>query len=568
MSFHINHKKIKRNIDPDEIFLDSENLPNFNTQQFEGRLEKPISKRVLLFVGIFFILIVLIFVSKLVSLQITNGQKFLVKSQNNILKSVPIIAPRGLIYDRNNNLLVWNSWDNDSNTEDNSSIPKRDYIDKPGFSLLLGYTSSPAKDNTGHYWQDTFIGKAGVEAFYNKLLSGTNGVKITETNVKGKIQSQNIVSNPIPGQNLKLTIDTSLETELYKEIKNMAQKSHFVGGAGIIMNIKNGNILALTSYPEYNSNILSDGSNVKQINKYFKDPRKVFLNRAISGLYAPGSIVKPFIGYAALKEKIITPLKKILANGFISIPNPYFPDKKSVFKDHGVFGNINIEKAIAISSDVFFYELGGGYKSQPGLGINKINEYANMFGISQRTGVDLVGEVKGVIPNPTWKAKTFDGARWMLGDTYHSSIGQYGFLVTPIQMVRAVAGIANFGKIPTPHVRMGDDEYFKSEELNVPVNVEDLKVIQSGMHMAVLGGTARLLNLSGMDIAAKTGTAQVGYGNTNTNSWIIGFYPYKNPKYAFAVLMDRGPKEASGNATYVMRYVLQYLKANKPQYLN
>jgi len=566
MSFHLNHKKIKRNIDPDEIFLDSENLPNFNTQQFEGRLEKPISKRVIFFLGIFFIFIASVFVGKLVSLQIINGHKFLVKSQNNILKDVPIIAPRGIIYDKNNTLLSWDSWNNNNHDED-SPIPKRDYLNKPGFSLLLGYTSAPAKDSSGHYWQDTFIGKAGVEAFYNKLLSGTNGVKITESNVRGQIQSQNIISKPIPGQNLKLTIDAPLQEELYKQIEKMAQDSHFVGGAGVIMNVKSGDILALTSYPEYDSNVLSDGKDVKTINQYFHDTRKVFLNRAISGLYAPGSIVKPFIGYAALVENIITPIKKILANGSISIPNPYFPNQKTIFKDHGIFGNINIEKAIAISSDVFFYELGGGYKSQPGLGIDKINKYANMFGISQKTGVDLVGEVNGVIPNPAWKAKTFNGAQWMLGDTYHSSIGQYGFLVTPIQMVRAVAGIANFGKIPAPHVRIGDDNYFESEEVDIPTNVNDMKVIQTGMRMAVLDGTCRLLNLSGLDVAAKSGTAQVGYGNTNTNSWIIGFYPYDNPHYAFAVLMDRGPKEASGNATYVMRYIFQYLQANEPQYL-
>jgi len=168
MTFHINHKKIKRNIDPDEIFLDSENLPNFNIQQFEGRLEKPISKRVILTLSFFFILVILIFVGKLVSLQIVNGAYFFTKSENNILRKEPIIASRGLIYDRNNVLLAWNSWNNSNPNQ--IPTPQRDYYNSPGFGLLLGYVSSPAKDSSGHYWQNTFIGKAGVEGFYNKYF--------------------------------------------------------------------------------------------------------------------------------------------------------------------------------------------------------------------------------------------------------------------------------------------------------------------------------------------------------------------------------------------------------------
>ncbi len=565
MVFHINKKRIRRNIDPDEIFLDSKNLPNFNTQQFEGRLEKPIPKRSVFILGLFFILIVIIFTGKLTVLQIVKGKVYFTKSENNILRKEPIIASRGLIYDRNNVLLVWNSWNKtDLNKK---SIPQRNYYSSPGFGLLLGYISYPAKDSSGHYWRDTFIGRAGVEGYYNKFLSGTNGVKITETNVSGKIQSQNIISKPTPGKNLKLSIDSRIQKEMYKEITLMAEKYNFSGGAGIIMNIKTGGLLAIASYPEYNSNILSSGKNSKIIEKYLSDKRKVFLNRAIAGLYSPGSSIKPFLAYGALAEKVISPFKKILSNGFISIPNPYFPNKKSIFKDHGSFGYVDMEKAIAISSDVYFYEIGGGYKDLKGLGISNINKYVNLFGISQKTGIDLIGERRGVIPNPEWKKLNFNGERWRVGDTYNSSIGQYGFQVTPIQMVRAVAGVADFGSIPIPHVKLNDNKFLKSQETIIPINKDEMKIVQAGMRMAVTMGTARYLNIPGISVAAKSGTAQVGYGNTNTNSWIIGFFPYKNPKYAFAVLMERGPKNVSGNATYVMREVLKYMIANTPEYI-
>ncbi len=346
----------------------------------------------------------------------------------------------------------------------------------------------------------------------------------------------------------------------------MANNVSFSGGAGALMDIKSGELLALTSYPEYNPTILSDGKDKKTINGYFDDKRKVFLNRAVSGLYTPGSIVKPFVGYGALVENVVSPLKQIFANGSISIPNPYFPDKKSVFKDHGTFGYVDIQRAIAVSSDVYFYEIGGGFQDQKGLGIVNIDKYIQMFGIAQKTGVDIGGEKPGTIPTPEWKAKTFNGDIWRIGDTYNTAIGQYGFQVTPLEMARAVAAIANNGTLVTPHLHLGDTS-LESKKTTIPVDVNNMKIIQDAMRHVVTEGTATALNLPGVKVAAKSGTAQVGVGNTNTNSWIVGFFPYDNPKYSFAILMERGPKAASGNATQVMKEVVDYMSVNTPEYL-
>jgi penicillin-binding protein 2 len=565
MNFLIKKRRNKGNLDPDEIFLDSKNLPNFNTQQFEGRLEKTIPKSSIFFLSFFFSFIALVFIGKLTFLQIVHGQDYLIKSENNILKREPIIAPRGLIYDRNEVLLAWNSWDNLD--VDKLSPPQRKYYDLPGFGLLLGYVSPPAKDSAGYYWQDKFIGKDGVERFYNESLSGENGVRITETNVKGEIQSHNVVSKPVPGLNIKLTIDSRIQQKMHDSISMMAKNVGFQGGSGIIMDIKNGELLTLVSYPEYNSNVLSDGKESQVINSYFSDKRKVFLNRAVSGLYTPGSIVKPFVGYGALVENVISPLKQILSNGSISIPNPYFPDQKTVFKDHGVFGLVDMRKAIAVSSGVYFYQIGGGFQDQKGLGILKINDYMNMFKISQKTGIDLIGEKEGIIPNPEWKKKTFPGDIWRVGDTYNSSIGQYGFQVTPIQMTRATAGLASFGLIPVPHLNLEEKDVFEKQKIILPIDLENMKIIHEGMRMAVTEGTTGSLFIPELKVAAKSGTAQVGFGNTNTNSWIIGFFPYENPRYAFTVLLERGPKQASGNSTRVMREVLDYMVLNTPEYL-
>lgn len=565
MSFHINHKRIKKDIDPDEIFLDSKNLPNFNTQQFEGRMVRAIPKSSIYFVSLFFICVAFVFIWKIVGLQIIKGDFFLKKSENNTLMRQPIFADRGLIYDRNGVMLAWNNWPNDDVNKMNS--PSRSYINAPGFGLLLGYVSAPAKDSTGRYWQDNFIGKDGTESFYNSRLTGINGERITETDVLGNIQSENTILPPQKGEDLTLSIDSRIQKKMYQSIANMAESVNFQGGAGVLMNIKNGEILALTSYPEYNSNILSAGSDKEKIGGYFKDKRKVFLNRAVSGLYSPGSIVKPFIGYAALKEEVISPFKTILANGSISIPNPYYPGKESVFKDHGSFGYVDMRKAISVSSDIYFYEVGGGFESQKGLGISNIDKYTKMFGIGEKTGVDLLGEKNGVVPTPEWKIKTFKGDPWRVGDTYNTSIGQYGFQVTPIQMVKAVGGLANMGIFYTPHI-LKDDKSFEEKFIQTEIDSSKMKIIFEGMRMAVTEGTCMALNLQNIEVAAKSGTAQVGLGNTNTNSWIIGFFPYDNPKYAFALVMERGPKAASGNATRVMSEVIDYMKIYTSEYFD
>jgi penicillin-binding protein 2 len=564
MIFKKQYNRRHKDIDPDEIFLDSKNLPNFNQQQFEGRLEKAIPKSSIYFLEIFFVVVALAFIYKVGNLQIRHGEAYFTKSQNNTLSQQPIFADRGLIYDRNGVQLAWNTW----NASDPAkfSPPLRSYITDPGFGLLLGYVSSPAVDSAGHYWQDSFIGRDGVEKSYNTDLTGQNGVHITETDVSGKVQSENVVSEPTPGKNVTLSIDAGIQEQMYKSIVAMAENSSFSGGAGVLMDIKTGELLALTSYPEYNPTILSAGQDKATISQYFSDSRKVFLNRALSGLYTPGSIVKPFIGYGALAENVVSPLKQIFANGSISVPNPYVANKPTIFKDHGSFGFVDMEQAIELSSDVYFYEIGGGYQGQPGLGIANIDTYMKDFGIGQKTGIDLGGEKDGIIPSPAWKAKTFNNEPWRLGDTYNTSIGQYGFQVTPIQMVRAVAGIANDGVMPTPHIRL-DDTTMNAKTTVIPVNTTDMQVIKEGMRMVVTGGTGRALNLPSVAVAAKSGTAQVGLGNTNTNSWIVGFFPYDNPKYAFAVLMERGPKAASGNATQVMSEVINYMSVYKSSYL-
>jgi penicillin-binding protein 2 len=565
----IKKNKIKNGnsfVEPDEIFLDSKNLQNFDRQQFEGRIEKPIPKKTMLILGILFLFITGIFGARLVYLQIEKGDMYLKRSQNNILEKTIIFTGRGIIYDRNKVELVWNKKDagTDSTEGSSASVPIRSYL-SPGFSHLLGYVSYPTQDKTGNFWQGDFIGKDGLEKEYDDTLKGENGSKIIETDALGKIYSENIVNAPKQGTDLVTTIDSRIQKELFTLIQNLSESRTFTGGAGVIMNAQNGEIITSTSFPEYNSEVLSLGKDVSTINSYLTDKRKVFLDRDISGLYTPGSIVKPFFALGALNENVIDPNTKILSTGSISIPNPYFPDQKTVFKDWRVNGWVNMMQAIAVSCDVYFYEIGGGYQGQKGLGIANLEKYGKLFGFGDPTGVDLPGEKQGTIPSPEWKALNFKGDPWRIGDTYHTAIGQYGFQVTPMEMARATAAIANDGKLLTPHLVLGDTT--KENQVTV-VNLKKdyFNTVQEGMREAVSTGTAVGLNVPYVQVAAKTGTAQLGVAKNKVNSWVIGFFPYQNPKYAFAIMMEAGPNTNSVGASSVMRQLLDWMSVNTPEY--
>lgn len=562
-------------VEPDEIFLDSKNLPNFDLQQFEGRIEKTISKNTIWAMSFLFGLCVLTFGARLWYLQIYKGESYSKRSESNTLDKAILFADRGIIYDRNKKELVWNkktdlAIEESQNGEEQNKIdfPTRQYL-SPGFSHILGYVSYPAQDKAGNYWQSAFTGKDGLEKQYNEQLQGENGYKTIEVDARGQVHSENIVDAPKHGTGLTTTIDSRIQSELYKLIEDLSKAHSFAGGAGVVLDVTNGEVLTATSFPEYNSETLSLGKDSKIISGYFQDKRKVFMDRTISGLYTPGSIVKPFFALGALNEGVINESKQILSTGSISIPNPYQKDQKTVFKDWKAHGWVDMRRAIAMSSDVYFYEIGGGFEGQKGLGIANIEKYARLFGIGEKTGIDLPDEKGGTIPSPEWKARNFKGEIWRVGDTYHTAIGQYGFQVTPMEMTRAVGAIANYGTLITPHYILNDT--VKNQEVSklastMEISKENYQIVHSGMRDAVSYGTAVALNVPYVNVAAKTGTAQLGVAKDKVNSWVMGFFPYENPKYAFTIMMEAGPSTNGVGAPAVMRQLLDWMSINTPEY--
>lgn len=549
-------------IDPEDVFLDSENVSKFDVHQMEGQLERPLGQHVFYLALIVACVVTLGFSYRLFALQVIRGDEYREKADNNHLKRLPLFALRGTISDRNGALLGWNALDQATTTQNGKSlndIPKRAYIEDKGFSHLLGYVSYPKKDQSGVFWQDEYVGKDGVEKEYQAELAGVKGERIIEVTALQEIEAQNVVVYPTHGENLVLTIDKDVQSRLYNGIATLAQSAGFIGGAGVIMDVTNGEILAITSYPEYDNNLITNANTKeekKQVADDLLDKRRKFLNRAVGGLFTPGSTVKPFFAYAALAENVITPEKNIFSSGQLVIKNKYNgPD--TIFKDWKAHGYVTMREAIAASSDEYFYQIGGGYKDQPGLGIARLNLYAKKFGFATTTGVDLPGEDYGNIPSPEWKKKVFN-EEWLLGNTYHSSIGQYGFQVTPLELVRAVSAIANGGTLVTPHVLMRQNAVRTSLDLDP----KKLKVIQEGMHMAVTSeiGTAKTVNIPGMSIAAKSGTAELGVNKESVNSLMMGYFPYEKPRYAFVIIMERAKRSNTQGAGKGIRELLEWMR--------
>ncbi len=547
--------RVSAEIAPDEIFLDSANAPDFDRGRFEGRLERPLTQGPFLFLALTLGLCGIVLFSQAVNLQVVQGALFSAQSARNSLSSHVVFANRGVITDISGEILASNA-----TREDGSAV--RSYR-TPGFGALLGYVSYPKKDKNGNYYDTEITGLAGIEASLDAVLAGKNGTVLTERDALGELKSKGVIVQAIAGADASLTVDARAQEALYKAVQKTSDAIPYLGGAGVLMDVATGEIRALVSYPEYDPNILSRGTPSETIAAYNSSARKPYLDRAVAGLYAPGSIVKPFGAVGALTDGSITPEYTVEALGSLSIPNPYNPENPTIFRDWRSFGVIDLRDALAWSSDVYFYILGGGVGAKKGLGIERLAHWYRAFGVASTTGIELPGEQAGFVPTPAWKEATYEEP-WRIGNTYHTAIGQYAMQATPIAMVRATAAIANDGALLAPTVLRGTTR----PRTTVPASPKALQVVREGMRQAVTEGTAAgLASLDPLvEVAAKTGTAQTGVRNEFYNSWIIGFFPYEKPRYAFAIVMERAPAGTTTGGVYVFKEFMTALFATAPEY--
>ncbi len=440
-------------------------------------------------------------------------------------------------------------------------------------SHVVGYVGrineKELKDLPEAEYSGTFyMGKVGIELAYEAQLHGKAGYTEVETNAQGRpINVLNKVE-PEAGANLSLTLDMDLQKTAYDSLEGY-------DGALVAIEIKTGNVLAFVSHPSFDPNPFVNGISSKDYKALQDSEDQPMFNRALRGLYPPGSTVKPFVGLAGLENKVITANRSIYCPGYFQLPNV-----RHRFRDWAKWGHgaTNLNDAITQSCDVYFYSLALT------LGIDKMHDFLQQFGFGEKTGIDLVGEKTGTLPSQQWKKAAKKGS-WVAGDTIITGIGQGFTQVSPVQLARATATLANRGKVVTPYL-VSRLDYVNHTEAGpvqsgkvIPLQEKNLDDVIAGMVNVIHSarGTAKEL-AKGIQykIAGKTGTAQV-YSVKQNESYnknidlklrdhalFISFAPADDPKIAVAVVVENGGHGGTTAAPMAAKVINQFLTGEKP----
>ena len=417
--------------------------------------------------------------------------------------------------------------------------PIRDYILKQEGAHTFGYVSEIndtelEKMKDEGYKSGDIIGKFGIEKIYDKELRGENGGQQVEVDVSGKPVQILGRKEPVPGDDLELTIDIKLQQAAEKAVDEQLTQIGAHAAAAVVMNPQTGEILAMVSRPAFDPNLFAHGISSKDWNQLNNNPYHPMDNKTITGEYPPGSTFKIVTGTAALTEGVVTPDEQIFDSGHHWI----IPKGNA---DGEALGWLNFRSALAHSDNVYFYEMGNR------LGIDRLEKYARMFGLGAKTGIDLPYEASGLVANRRYKEKNFDDGEWYLSETFDAAIGQGFNLVTPLQAAMVMGEIAADGKRYKPHVVnriiAPDGSVVKDfqpellSQLDVPE--EDIKLVQDGLHDVTKYGTAAS-SFRGftVDIAGKTGTAENSQGRDH--GWFVAYGPFDNPNVVVAVIVENG----------------------------
>ncbi len=428
-----------------------------------------------------------------------------------------------------------------------------------GYVARINEQELASVDST-NYAASNYVGKLGIEKFYEPQLHGKVGYQQVETDANGQVVRTLKNIAPIPGDNLYLSIDSGLQK---------AAEAALGDDQGAIVAIKpsTGEVLAFVSNPRYDPNLFVKGITPQDYKNLQQDPERPLYNRALRGLYPSGSIMKPFLATQYLDLNIVNLAFTIHDPGWFSIPGV-----SHVFKDwkKGGHGIVNMYKAIVQSCDTYFYTVAAK------AGINRMNDIQYRFGLGKPTGLDVDEELGGVVPSPAWKRATM-GQGWYEGDTVNAGIGQGFTLVTPLQMAEAMASLANRGIRYKPHFAL---KWQKPDGTIVPAAPEPAPQVKlqnpwvwdfvlNAMKGVVDAGTARSVHTEAYTVGGKTGTAEVfrpkSYGDKDSPSipkkyrahaWFIGFAPVEKPQIAIAVLVENHPHYAPVVAKKVLDYYL------------
>lgn len=576
LKFRFLKTRVLEDIEPHEILLDSLAEKKEQEINFYGpKLEIPLMKKILQVFFAFCFLVILGLFIKTFRLQVVEGEGFIQLAEKNKFIIHQIQAERGVIYDQKMEQLVFNKSTFDLVCPDEiiqnisyqdlilfeikgpdefpdcriATNVARDYKDGEVFSHLIGYMGKIKSEEFAiapeFYSINDYVGRDGVENFYERYLRKNPGKLRIEKDVFDRVISQEVLSLPESGKSLILWLNADLQRKAKTELENKYRELGAKGAVVIAMDPKSGGILSLISLPSFDNNLFQKGGDPQSLHSLLSDPQKVkpLFNRAISGRYLTGSTIKPFVAYAALEEKIITAEKQIYGSAYIEIPHRYDPEISYKFRDWTTHGWVDMRKAIAQSCNIYFYTIGGGYEEQKGLGPTKIKEYLELFGWTDKTGIDLPGEAAGFVPDMAWKRERFNEG-WWDGNTYFLSIGQEFLQITPLEVTVAYTAIANNGVLYQPKVvkEIINGEKIEPQAVRQDfIDIKNIQVIKEGMRQAVTGfnspqASAVILNSLPVSAAAKTGTAELG--GDRYNNWVTVFAPYENPEIVLTVMIE------------------------------
>lgn len=440
--------------------------------------------------------------------------------------------------------------------------PIRNYSQLSLASHILGYvgkiseTEYEERKDEG-YSNNDYIGKSGLEYVLEEYLRGKNGVRQIDMDVNGTTTGEYIAEEAVAGADVVLTIDANLQKvtedrlkETIEKIKNGGFGTSYEakGGAAVVMNVNNGEVLALASVPDFEPQLLTNGISQAKWDEYQEG--NALFNRAVQGAYAPGSIFKMVTAMAGLETGAITRTERINDTGIY--PHGHNP-RCWVYNDYGYgHGWVNVSQALQKSCNYFFYEV--GYR----MGIEELEKYASYFGLGRKTGIELPGEVSGTVAGQTNSSKY--NRTWYLGDTLNAVIGQSDNNFSPIQMARYISILTNGQKTVQPtlikNIIRADGTYVQADEINQFVNEklglteeteeelnfdpENVKVVLEGMRATTeLGGTAySIFRNFDIEVGGKTGSTESNTGDIN--AWFVGFAPYDNPEIAVVILIENG----------------------------
>ena len=516
----------------------------------------------------------LLLVGKLFELQLVFGSKNRALAEGNRIKKEVIPAPRGIIYDRYDKELVRNvpiyRLKTEENCEDEEGCFKvisrdealnleaqgeldglrtdigRDYLYREALAHVLGYLGEATKEEVelGKYQIGDLVGRMGVEEKYDRLLRGQDGGLIYEVDAYGNKIREIGRFEPIPGNDLYLLIDAELSKKTYAALEGKP-------GAVVVSKVENNEILALVSSPSFDPNLLSrtenkDEKSQEKIKDLFKDPLKPFFNRAITGVYPPGSTFKIVTATAGIEEGKVDEDTIYNDTGQIQIGEYVY--RNWYFTQYGkTEGEIDLIMAIKRSTDTFFYKIGEW------VGATRLSEWAYAFGLGKKTGIKIPGEVAGFVPTPKEKQR-LKGERWFLGNTYHYAIGQGDILTTPLQINNLTNVIASGGELCNPSL-------LEDEEVNCQsLRLKDLslKLVKEGMKEACSPkGTAFPFFEFKPQVACKTGTAEFGDPEGETHAWLTAFAPFDKPDIVATALIEKGG-EGSDVAAPVVKEIMNY----------